>query len=231
MPVARVAQSHYEILQVHPAAHPKVIRAAYRTLMGEVGYHPDRGGDHENALTLNLAYEVLRDSRRRRAYDETLGGHSEAEPRPPEPASRLLETVDRIRERLGDRFRPVVGPIASQFDLILEEATPFRNRVAFKVFPDLPPRLWPRFFALCRLALLDRQAWFPTCNVTVAVVERLPDLEAFLREARRASSPSPWAWADRAIVPLLSGRLLLSHLPVHSPLLQRLRAAALPASV
>ena len=36
---------YYEILQVHPKASPAVIKKAYRTLLMEMGHHPDLGGD------------------------------------------------------------------------------------------------------------------------------------------------------------------------------------------
>ena len=62
----------YEILQVHPSAHPDVIQAAYRRLA--FLYHPDRNPSPEAAemmKRLNLAYETLSDPDRRAAYDRT----------------------------------------------------------------------------------------------------------------------------------------------------------------
>src|SRR5215469_4613657 len=61
---------YYEILQVHPRASAEIIRKAYRTLMGEMGGHPDLGGDEERAKLINEAYSVLGDAGVRRAYDE-----------------------------------------------------------------------------------------------------------------------------------------------------------------
>ncbi len=60
---------YYEILQVHPRAAPEMIKKAYRTLMGEMGAHPDLGGDEERAKLINEAYTVLGDPDVRRAYD------------------------------------------------------------------------------------------------------------------------------------------------------------------
>ena len=60
----------YEILQVHPTAHPDVIQATYRRLA--MLYHPDRHSSTEAAemmKRLNLAYEILGDPDRRAAYD------------------------------------------------------------------------------------------------------------------------------------------------------------------
>lgn len=69
----------YDTLEVAPAASPETIAAAYRSLIGR--YHPDRvsglGADlqslaTERAKQINLAYETLRDSDRRAAYDAEL---------------------------------------------------------------------------------------------------------------------------------------------------------------
>jgi DnaJ domain len=61
---------YYEALQVHPRASAEMIKKAYRTLMGEMGGHPDLGGDEEKAKLLNEAYAVLGDPDLRRAYDQ-----------------------------------------------------------------------------------------------------------------------------------------------------------------
>lgn len=39
----------------------EVIKASYRTLMGPLRHHPDRGGEHEAAALLNEVYAVLSD--------------------------------------------------------------------------------------------------------------------------------------------------------------------------
>lgn len=60
---------YYEILQVHPRASQEMVKKAYRTLMGEMGGHPDVGGDEERAKLINEAYTILGDPDLRRAYD------------------------------------------------------------------------------------------------------------------------------------------------------------------
>jgi curved DNA-binding protein CbpA len=61
---------YYEVLQVHPRASAEMVRKAYRTLMGEMGGHPDLGGDEDRAKLINEAYSVLGDPDVRRAYDQ-----------------------------------------------------------------------------------------------------------------------------------------------------------------
>ena len=63
----------YFILQVHPAAEPEIITAAYRQLVRK--YHPDAAPPHlrtqhqERLQAVNGAYEVLSDPTRRSRYD------------------------------------------------------------------------------------------------------------------------------------------------------------------
>lgn len=63
---------HYRALYVQPDAPPEVIKAAWRALMSARRVHPDLGGDHDEAVRLNTAYEVLGDPARRAAYDDRL---------------------------------------------------------------------------------------------------------------------------------------------------------------
>ncbi len=65
----------YEILQVHHAAEPEVVEAAYRRLARK--YHPDvnKSDQAEGMMAaLNRAYEVLGDPDKRAAYDRERGG-------------------------------------------------------------------------------------------------------------------------------------------------------------
>ena len=57
----------YEILGVSSNASLQEIKSAYRALVKR--HHPDTGGDQEMILSLNAAWEVLRDSESREAFD------------------------------------------------------------------------------------------------------------------------------------------------------------------
>lgn len=65
-------RNYYRILQVQPDAPVDVIRSNYRTLQQKLRMHPDLGGDERDAVTLNLAYQTLRDPKRRAEYDRAL---------------------------------------------------------------------------------------------------------------------------------------------------------------
>ncbi len=62
----------YEILHLHPSAHPDVIQAAYRRLA--LLYHPDKNPSPEATemmAAVNRAYAVLSDPGRRTKYDQS----------------------------------------------------------------------------------------------------------------------------------------------------------------
>lgn len=65
MPANR--RNYYRLLHVQADAPAEVIKASYRALM--LLNHPDRGGDHAEAVLLNEAYAVLCDAEKRKAYD------------------------------------------------------------------------------------------------------------------------------------------------------------------
>ncbi|MCS7235866.1 MAG: J domain-containing protein [Armatimonadota bacterium] len=65
----RTDVDYYEVLQVHPSAHPAVIRKVYHVLMLDLKHHPDLGGDVERAQLINEAFAVLSDPERRQEYD------------------------------------------------------------------------------------------------------------------------------------------------------------------
>jgi DnaJ-class molecular chaperone len=64
----------YGIIGVPKAATAKEIKKAFNKKA--LVEHPDRGGDEERFKALNEAYEILRDEKKRKIYDDT--GDAEA---------------------------------------------------------------------------------------------------------------------------------------------------------
>ena len=60
-------QDHYESLGVDKTATPAQVKAAHRRAAKKA--HPDAGGEREEFLAVQLAYEVLSDGERRARYD------------------------------------------------------------------------------------------------------------------------------------------------------------------
>ena len=61
-------RDYYEVLGVKKDASPDEIKKAFRR--AAVEHHPDRGGDEAKFKELNEAYEVLKDSEKRKRYDQ-----------------------------------------------------------------------------------------------------------------------------------------------------------------
>jgi molecular chaperone DnaJ len=65
--------NYYEILEVCPRDSQEEIKQSYRRLVKQ--FHPDGRHDsasHDSIISLNAAYEVLRDIQRRNYYDQQL---------------------------------------------------------------------------------------------------------------------------------------------------------------
>ncbi len=95
---------YYEVLQVHPRAHPLVIQKVYHVLMRDLRHHPDLGGDVQMAQLINEAYRVLSDPVQRAAYDRfrAEAGIRSERPGQPQTVTVSAETpsvhADLLRE-------------------------------------------------------------------------------------------------------------------------------------
>jgi curved DNA-binding protein CbpA len=111
----------YEILQVSPDADDSQITAGYRALARR--YHPDLAGDQGTAtmIIINQAWEMLRDPKRRAAYDRTRpravqhrfeatepDGTGAAGPPPGRPSGTVLTFGRHLGWSIGEvaRFDP-----------------------------------------------------------------------------------------------------------------------------
>lgn len=106
----------YEILGVLPSAEDIVITAAYRVLAQR--YHPDRwtgspAEAHERMAAINRAYETLKDSARRAAYDAKRSKKAQAS---------YEQQQDKGREEV---FSQAIHDLEARW------------RIAVEVFPDL----------------------------------------------------------------------------------------------
>ncbi len=116
----RAEMDYYEILQVHPRASQEMIKKVYRTLMGELGAHPDLGGDEERAKLINEAYAVLSDPEVRRAYDaarglRVWGPGGRTAPGMPSAAGDLEQLAGFVTKVLLSAIVVVVGIMIARF--------------------------------------------------------------------------------------------------------------------
>jgi curved DNA-binding protein CbpA len=84
------ASDHYRVLGVDPRADGAAIHRAYRALARR--FHPDVTGDDSTMKIVNVAWDVLRDPRRRAEYDqERTPGSSTIVP--PAPSTSAADHV------------------------------------------------------------------------------------------------------------------------------------------
>jgi DnaJ-class molecular chaperone len=99
----------YLVLQVARSATPKEIRSAYRRRALEL--HPDQSGaGSEPFIELQKAYGVLRDSRKRAAYDRQTGTI---------PIRRVVGS-EKVRRPRAEPFRDVEPMSGSGHEELLE---------------------------------------------------------------------------------------------------------------
>jgi HSP20 family protein len=95
--------NYYKILQVDPEADPLVIKNAYYTILNQLKYHPEKGGDVEKAKLINEAYHILSSVELREKYDTFLRKWEEEKHARSFGQPGAARVVERQRYRQGYR--------------------------------------------------------------------------------------------------------------------------------
>lgn len=115
----------YTVLEVSSHASAAEIKAAYRRLVKQ--HHPDAGGDDQQMLALNAAWEVLGDQERRRNFDRTrtsrpaasrapdLRRATSAHDRAVAADDALVEWLRRVYAPIDRMLGEVINPFPGQF--------------------------------------------------------------------------------------------------------------------
>ena len=115
----------YTVLEVSSHASAAEIKAAYRRLVKQ--HHPDAGGDDQQMLALNAAWEVLGDQERRRNFDRTRTSRPAASRAPDLRCARsahdravaaddaLVEWLRRVYAPIDRMLGEVINPFPGQF--------------------------------------------------------------------------------------------------------------------
>lgn len=100
-----MARSHYQVLGVAPHATAREVRQAYHRLARL--HHPDANPGAAGMAEINVAWEVLGDPEKRRAYDRAIGTTPRPRPRPEAAAVDDDEDdLDHLRDDPSDLARP-----------------------------------------------------------------------------------------------------------------------------
>jgi len=190
----------YRTLQVDPAAHPCVIKAAYRALIRVA--HPDAGGEVGVAQSLISAYQILQDAESRHRYDLMRL----RKPRR-QPASAAPDLAGSLKARLAPTLEPLARiALTRGFDLTGRLRGGGDHRIWLKGLRDPDAGKKAAFRALAEAGRFTRSVWEWGSDLFVALVPRWrPHLVDLLY-----GPLGPWPSLGSAIV-VLDSRTGLIH--------------------
>src|ERR1044071_1964984 len=109
----------YESLGVPKTANKQTIKKAYRSRVKK--HHTDKGGNIEDFLRVQLAYDVLSDDEKRKRYDET--GLSEGGPES-KAEQIFMQLVLKAIDAAED------NPLASAIDMLKHQIMEAQSNIA-----------------------------------------------------------------------------------------------------
>jgi curved DNA-binding protein CbpA len=119
-------RNYYRILHVQPDAPFELIKSSYRTLMHTLKNHPDLGGEHETAVIINEAYDILTDTNKRQSYDKILFAKRNKANLSQQSHNQRSGSADRQRDNARSEPQPKpkpkpqpqqAPPISEKFDI------------------------------------------------------------------------------------------------------------------
>lgn len=161
------SQNHYQTLEVTPTATQAEIKQAYRRLAKL--FHPDSNrptANHERITSINAAYEVLGDPKRRQYYDRELGNYvAHGNDR----TTRETEAQRSHRRRSSGQatddaiqlwIRYVYQPVNRKLGQVLSPLKTQINRLAADPFDDELMEQFQTYLDECRDRLTEAQRIF-----------------------------------------------------------------------
>lgn len=172
--------NHYETLGIPADADAETIKAGYRETMKR--NHPDKGGNDEKAAAANLAYEVLSDPEKRRAYDR---GERDAATK---AACQLWEQIIESQQPQRDLVKFAREKIAELKADIERQKRSLTKAIA--QLQDIADRLSaaPTLQACTQAKIAQKQDALQSLNESTAT---LAAVEAIFLDAQYRADPPP----------------------------------------